>query len=328
LRHTHLIDFGEDFDALLRQAREIAPVYPGPVYIDFLPLIEDREPPYPLYAVATWKREGALLLCSKPVHDDREVRDALRECWTKKAQVHGLNLSRGVIDTRCWPLSAVPESWTTESRRPEASPVDAPDEPQDEGEIPAEDECDGLIWLPRGEHMADDVLVVLQQAIVKEQERQAFYEDAAQRTCNPLAQKTFAALGQWEADHKQYIQAYYEKMQAQVGWPDPAECTDLCKLQAEDIRQVFASAREAIDGDVTCDTDLAEAYRLAMQGERESIDFYRAERDKATEPNARVFYGALIEAERVHLELLGKTDQYLNDTEAWYFEEEQWSVEG
>lgn len=176
--------------------------------------------------------------------------------------------------------------------------------------------------------MPDDVLIILQQAINKEEERRAYYEEAAQRACNPLAQQTFSYLARQEAQHKAFVESYYQKMQQTHQWPDASLCGEECKLAAEEITEIFASARASIDGDVTCSTSLTEAYDLAMQGEREAIAFYRTQLNAATDPNARLFYEALLGAERMHLQLLANTQKYLSDPEHWFFEQEQWIVEG
>lgn len=176
--------------------------------------------------------------------------------------------------------------------------------------------------------MADDVLVILQQALTKEEDRRSYYEDAAQRAANPLAQQTFAFLAQEEDKHAEYIQQFYEQMKAGQGWPDASECSEECKLEAAQVKEIFTNAREAIDGEVTSDTDLTDAYDLAMQGERDSIEFYKAQLAAASDPGAKLFYKALVDSERGHLQLLVKTQEFLDDTASWYFEEEQWGVTG
>ena len=121
---------------------------------------------------------------------------------------------------------------------------------------------------------------------------------------------------------------FYEKMKATQNWPDMSECGDECALSAEDIAEIFTLARANIAGDVSCDTDLSQVYKIAMQAERDSIEFYRKNLQAATDPNAQLFYQTLLGAERKHLQLVAKTEEYLNDTEQWYFDEEQWIVEG
>ena len=176
--------------------------------------------------------------------------------------------------------------------------------------------------------MADDVLVVLQQAINMEQDRKDYYEAAAEQACNALAQQTFAFLAAQEGEHAGYITRFYTEMQETHEWPDTSLCGEECKLVAQEIGDIFSNARANVEGDVTCDTDLSETYKMGMQAERESIDFYRKQLDKATDPNARAFYEALLDVERMHLELLANTETFLTDPETWYFEQEQWTVEG
>jgi len=72
--------------------------------------------------------------------------------------------------------------------------------------------------------MADDVLVILQQAVAKEEQRAKFYTEVAQRTCNPLAQATFNILASEEAKHKEYIHRFYSGMMEKKHWPDMSEC--------------------------------------------------------------------------------------------------------
>ena len=176
--------------------------------------------------------------------------------------------------------------------------------------------------------MADDVLVVLQQAVNKEQDRQAYYEDATQRVCHPLAKTTFSALAKQEKMHAEFLMSYYEKMKVSAGWPDPVECGDACQVEAEEVKDIFAHARQSIEGEVTCNTDLTEAYKIAMQGERDAIDFYKTQLEAATDKNAIAFYTVLVDAERSHLQLLAKTEEFLNTPGDWFFSEENWIVEG
>ena len=60
----------------------------------------------------------------------------------------------------------------------------------------------------------------------------------------------------------------------------------------------------------------------------ESVHYYTDALNHATDPNARAFFEILVEAEKLHHKLLKDTQKYLDDPSAWYFEQEQWSVEG
>ena len=176
--------------------------------------------------------------------------------------------------------------------------------------------------------MADDVLVILREAMAKEEQRAQFYTEAAQRTCNSLAQATFNVLAGEEQKHKGYINRFYTGMVEKNVWPDMSACEGECLLIHDAAVQVFGLLTEAAVQDVSCETDLTQAYEVSMQAERESITLYKRLLDEASDDNAKAFYSVLLKAERGHLALLSKTLEYLDDSEQWYFEEEQWIVEG
>jgi hypothetical protein len=48
----------------------------------------------------------------------------------------------------------------------------------------------------------------------------------------------------------------------------------------------------------------------------------------ATDPNAKQFFGVLVEVEKMHAKLLAETQDYLDDTSKWFFDAEHWGVEG
>jgi len=176
--------------------------------------------------------------------------------------------------------------------------------------------------------MADDVLVILQQAMAKEEQRAAFYTEAAQKTCNSLAQATFNILAGEEQKHKDYITRFYNGMMEKNQWPDMSECQGECILAADAAKKIFRAIAQATVQDVTCETGLTDAYEVSMEAERESIALYKSLLADAHDANAKAFYTVLLNAERGHLQLLSKTLEYLDDSEQWFFEEEQWIVEG
>ncbi len=174
----------------------------------------------------------------------------------------------------------------------------------------------------------ESVLAILQTAIAKEEERHGSYLEASQQVSNPLARRTFEFLAADELNHKQYIEAYYQVMQKEGHWPSVEECGEGCKLEAQDLQKLFDTARSDVTGAVTRDSELTEIYDLAMQAERESIQFYSEQLEKATVQEARAFYEVLLNAEHQHLQLLSETQMFLDDTTQWYIDEEQWTVEG
>ena len=173
----------------------------------------------------------------------------------------------------------------------------------------------------------DDVLDILKLGVDKERMRKAAYEEAAAATHNALAKLTFAALAEQEAAHERYLKAYYDKQVAQEGWPAPSE------IGVEDdmmdvVKTIFKQATAQIKEVGAKDEGLTEVYDAGIAAESESVEFYQDAASKATDPNAQAFFGILVEAEKLHLKLLSDTQEFLDDTEQWFFNEENWIVEG
>ena len=173
----------------------------------------------------------------------------------------------------------------------------------------------------------EKVLDILKLAIEKEHVRRDAYLDAAKATNNPLAKATFEALARDEDKHSEYLRAYYDRQTRNAGWPAVGEIVeDEGGLEA--VRMMFKYAIVVIALAGACDVDLGEIYEAAIAAERESIHLYRDAMEHTTDQNARDFFALLVDVENRHLKLLSETQEFLNDTSKWFFDEEMWIVEG
>ena len=175
-----------------------------------------------------------------------------------------------------------------------------------------------------------DVLEILKLALDKEIVRKQAYDEAAKAATNPLVKNTFAALANEELKHELYIKTYYDKQVAEEGWPSPDEIgVEDDEDFREVIREIFKNASEQIKATAAeAQAELTDVYNAGIAAERESVEFYSDAYERATDPNAKAFFEALVKAEKLHLKLLSDTLEFLDDTSMWFFEEEQWSVEG
>ncbi|MHB8995039.1 MAG: ferritin family protein [Armatimonadota bacterium] len=173
----------------------------------------------------------------------------------------------------------------------------------------------------------EKVLDILKLAIEKEHVRRDAYLDAAKATNNPLAKATFEALARDEDKHSEYLRAYYDSQTRNAGWPAVGEIVeDEGGLEA--VKMIFKYANEQIAQAGACDEDLGEVYEAAIAAETESIHLYRDAMEHTTDQNARDFFALLVDVENRHLKLLSETQEFLNDTSKWFFDEEMWIVEG
>jgi len=173
----------------------------------------------------------------------------------------------------------------------------------------------------------EKVLEILKLAVEKEHVRAAAYRDAATKTNNALAKATFEALAKDEEKHEKYLNAYYAKQVANEGWPPVAEIVEDGNALAV-VQEIFKYANQQIGAVGDTSGDLEEVYQSAIDAEIESVHVYKDAMRHASDPNAKAFFKLLVEVEQMHAKLLSDTQEYLTDTSKWFFDEEQWIVEG
>lgn len=173
----------------------------------------------------------------------------------------------------------------------------------------------------------EKVLGILKLALERERIHQAAYLDAAAKTSNPLAQATFEALAKEEEKHAQYLKTYYDTQVTEAGWPAPGEIIEDEDTRAV-VQEIFKYANQRIEQAGACNEDLTGVYDAAIEAENESIHFYSDAVQHTNDENAKAFFAILLESEKQHVKLLSETQEFLNDTSKWFFDEEMWIVEG
>lgn len=173
-----------------------------------------------------------------------------------------------------------------------------------------------------------DVCEVMQKAIEMEEDAQHFYQKAANEATNPLAKRTFEALSEWEVEHRKLLQQVYEKSEATGSCPAISELDPEQVAMIEEAEAIFKTALSDVEDTLAHDPTLEGAYSTAMEKERKAIAFYREQLEATGDENERMLYEFLLGQERSHLNLLATTEKYLDETEYWHFEQEQWIVTG
>ena len=174
-----------------------------------------------------------------------------------------------------------------------------------------------------------DVLAVLQEALTIEQAGEDFYRRGAETCNNPVAHETFLALADVEKQHASYFRAYYDAMTETGNWP-AASPVELAHHQVPAMATaIFDQARcDAQECDVVMCAELHQLYGAAMEKERASIRLYETQAAEADNADQKLFFEFLVGQEKGHLELLANTQKFLDDPIHWFFDQEQWIVEG
>jgi len=160
-------------------------------------------------------------------------------------------------------------------------------------------------------------------AIKMEQEGYDIYMEAAKKTRNKLGQSTFKAVAEKELDHIRAIECFSKKFSgkdAMVGIKIPEK--------VDYIRAIMQELKAEIETKVSEDSDLRQAYEIAMKLEKRSYDLYQQLSGDVTDPQVKDFFKFLMKQENIHYELFQETLQYLDRPGDWFREKERWIVEG
>lgn len=153
------------------------------------------------------------------------------------------------------------------------------------------------------------------------------YMEAAQKTPNKLGRVTLEAIAAKELEHIKALEGYCQRPEAD---PDASKMMGIIKHSEKKdyIRQITGKVGRELEAKVKTDVDLTDAYKAAMDLERESYIFYKNLAEEASLPSVKAIFKYLMEQENTHYELLQETLEYLDHPGDWFREQERWIVEG
>ena len=147
----------------------------------------------------------------------------------------------------------------------------------------------------------ESALKALEEAKCLEQEGQAFYRQAAEKTKDETGKEIFLSLVKDEAMHQRLIQRQIDHLSAEGNWLKMPETEgEVCDLS----ESIFPKGREGLEKAVKADTTETEALIMALEFESKGYDMYRRAAEAASDPAAREMYEFLATQERAHFDLL------------------------
>ena len=148
------------------------------------------------------------------------------------------------------------------------------------------------------------------------------YMEASRSTSNVLGKSTLQEIARKELDHikaiKEFSKKNFDKAIASI---NPLEKKDY-------VLPIMKELKSTLDQKIQKDSDLENAYKVAMELEKKSYDYYQDLKNKSEDPKSKDFFQFLMGEENTHYELLEETLEYLNRPANWYREQERWIVEG
>lgn len=145
-----------------------------------------------------------------------------------------------------------------------------------------------------------------------------FYAEAARKTKYPAGKKMFEVILVDEKHHLEII----EKIIAE----SDIHMEDANTLN--NVKTVFEEMKDQMMEKVAATDDELEAFKIAMQMEKEGIEFYRKLLAGAETEKEKALFEKLIKEEEEHYEIFANTYSFINDTGNWFMWDEHSIVEG
>jgi rubrerythrin len=159
-----------------------------------------------------------------------------------------------------------------------------------------------------------DPLDALNEALCHEQEGQAFYKKAAQRTVDAKGANMFHSLAEDAALHIEIVQRQIDALAQGEPWLLP-ECVFECQTDLE--TPLYPRGEQALKKAIRPDASDTDALLFALKTENDSFDLYRRHASAAQDPRARQLYEYLAEEARSHFNLLMLNYESLSSARGW-----------
>jgi rubrerythrin len=170
-------------------------------------------------------------------------------------------------------------------------------------------------------------LQALEIALKTEEDGYKYFQEAAQRTQNPVARRFFNSIANDECQHIFLIKEFHKSLQEKRGGEGivlPKDHTDY-KIR---MKTIFEDARKDLKGTVKSDTGVLDVYRTAMDLETKASNFYKERSAKTKFPHIKEMYDWLFMFESDHYRMFSESLSYLEKPDMWFMEQEKPIFEG
>jgi rubrerythrin len=158
----------------------------------------------------------------------------------------------------------------------------------------------------------NSVKEAIETAIQMEKDGYAFYNKAAAQTSSDMGKTVFESLANDELVHLDVFQKLFEDKFGESEWDDLVNTNEKYRDMP-----IFPKDLKSIEG-VNLDTDELDALRIAMDSEKEAIDYYTEIRANSDDDNVKRIIDVIIEQEKNHYFLLEQEFHHISTTGYWF----------
>jgi len=155
-------------------------------------------------------------------------------------------------------------------------------------------------------------------AVKMEKDAISFYTEAAQKTSYPAGKKMFQAITEDEKRHLEMITQLIKGLNVTHKDVSPMK----------NVKTVFETMKNEMLQKVGATEDELEAFKIAMQMEKEGKEFYEKAMSHAKTQKEKSLLERLIREEEQHYAIFANTYQFLANTGSWFMWNEYSIVDG
>jgi len=155
-------------------------------------------------------------------------------------------------------------------------------------------------------------------AIRMETDAIKFYAEAANRTSNAIGKKMFLSIVEDEKRHLDMLQRLFKKLDLNFNNASPMKAV---KTIFEEMKNEMLQRAEATK-------DELEAFRIAMEMEKEGVEFYKKAALEAPDGKEKKLFETLVPEEEQHYAIFANTYSFMKESGSWFMWEEHSIVDG
>lgn len=155
-------------------------------------------------------------------------------------------------------------------------------------------------------------------AIKMETDAIAYYREAAEKTAHPVGKKMFLSIIEDEKRHLDMLQSIFKGLDITTKDVSPMK----------NIKTIFEQHRDELAERVQATTDEMNALKIAMEMEKEGIEFYKKSAAEAQSQKEKALFERLVHEEEQHYQVFANTYFFMSDTGSWFMWEEHSMVDG
>jgi len=158
----------------------------------------------------------------------------------------------------------------------------------------------------------------IEVAIKMEKDAIDFYREAAAKTEYPVGKKMFLSITEDERRHLKLLSAIFKDIGITLDDVSPMG----------NIQTIFKTMKDAMMQRVAATKDEIDAFRIAMQMEKEGVEFYKKAEADAPSEKEKALFRRLVKEEQQHYDIFANTYSFMSDTGNWFMWDEHSIVEG